>query len=85
MGTPARLIRKKPSRKEEQPVKNSRRFQEGDPVRIGHEDNLRDAPAGEVTSVVSGGYYVAYHLGDQLRNEFFLRTQVHPAHTSEEV
>ena len=85
MGTPARLIRKKSSREHADRQKNSRRFQVGDPVRIGQKNNLRDAPAGEVTGVVSGGYYVAYHLGDQLRNEFFLRNQVHPAQSPEEV
>ena len=60
------------------PQKKPRRFKVHDQVKLGNAGNLRDAPVGEITAVVDGGYWCATHLGHQLQNGFYLRSQVHP-------
>lgn len=78
MGTPARIaLRPRRGGGERQSEEPSRRFSVGDRVKVGHEENIRDARIGQVTAVKPGGYYVAIYIGETLRNQFFVRSQVH--------
>lgn len=71
-------IDKKRRKKYDVRVKRQRRFSVGDRVQVGKKAGDGSYP-GEVTGVVSGGYYVAVKIGGRQRQpEFYAYDHVHP-------